>query len=390
MHVDMDAFYAAVEERDDPSLRGQPLVIGADPQSGAGRGVVSTANYEARRYGIGSAQPISQAYRACPEANFVRPDFTRYKAASRQVMHVLGQYADVLQIAGLDEAYLDITAASHGDWTKARSLARSLKACVKRSTGLTCSIGVAPNKAVAKIASDHRKPSGITVVTPASVTGFLAPQPVSRINGCGPKTAARLQDMDIHTIHDLANADAAALAQHFGNHGAWLQAVAKGHDERPVAASRGPPKSASQERTFARDEDNPDTVIQAAQRLLRRLLGDRKHAFATLGVKVRYSDFSTYTRDHTFPVPLDPDHDDAPHIASATLAVLLGPLLDGRPVRLVGVRLGNLCQRTGQRPLSRFGCRVRAPYHIASPAGAHVDIRPMTSQRHRTHQHVLT
>lgn len=360
-HVDMDAFYASVHTREDPRLADVPLVVGADPRGGRGRGVVTTCNYHARRFGLHSAMPISKAYALCPQATFIRPDFSRYKPASQEVMEVLADYADVLQVVGMDEAYLDVTETTGGDWQRASSLARSLQAAVKRRTGLGCSIGVAPSKSVAKIASDHRKPHGVTVVAPGDVASFLDPLPVRLINGCGPKTAARLEEWGVPTVGELARAERTFLVERFGSHGAWLHDVANGIDDREVSASRGPGKSRGNERTYGRDQRDMDVVRASARKLLHGLLdsSDRR-AFSTVTVKLRYHDFTTLTRSHTLSVPLDPDGDQRP-LAMATVESLLDPLLDGRAVRLVGVRLSGFCARTGQRSLTGYGVRLPEP-----------------------------
>ncbi len=380
-HVDMDAFYAAVEARRRPELAQVPVVIGADPRGGRGRGVVSTANYPARRYGIGSAMPISEAYRRCPTAVFLRPDFPLYKEASRAVMEVLEDYADILQVVGMDEAYLDVTEACGGDFDRARGLARSLQSAVRRATGLSCSVGVAPNKSVAKIASDHRKPHGVTCVRPREVKGFLAPLPTKAINGCGPRSVERLAAMDILTVGQLAEMDPGTLETQFGSHGRWLHAVATGRDDRPVVAGRGPPKSMGNERTYPRDEGDGDAVRDTAKRLLEDLLaaaGRRGLAFATLSVKMRYRDFTTLTRADTSPAAMDAADPDTLATALARLDGLLMPLLDGRAVRLVGVRLQGLtaCR---QRTLAGFGLRAEA-----RPPALHRPARPSQSSRQVT------
>lgn len=369
-HVDMDAFYAAVEMRDDPRLRTVPVVIGADPRGGQGRGVVCTANYPARKYGIRSAMPISQAYRLAPHAVYIRPDFSKYGPASDTVMQVLERYADVLEVIGLDEAYLDVTARCTRpdgslDWDLATCVARSLQAAVARETGLSCSVGVAPCKAVAKIATDRRKPHGVTPVRPEEVRTFLDPLPVRCISGCGPKTAAALNEDGIRTIGDLAAASPEDLEHRFGSHGRWLHQLALGLDARPVVADHGPRKSRGNETTFLRDEARPERVLKLAADLLEETLDvhDRRdrRAFTTLTVKVRYSDFTTLTRAHTEPVPFEMDRSDTPARAWAVAKALLEPLLDGRQVRLVGVRLTNFLEPTGQRPLSAYGFGVVEP-----------------------------
>lgn len=366
-HLDMDAFYASVHAREDPRLAEVPLVVGADPKGGRGRGVVSTANYPARRYGIHSAMPISKAHALCPEAVFIRPRFALYRPASHEVMAVAQRYADILQVVGLDEAYLDVSERTGGDWGMARSLARSLQAAVRRETGLGCSIGVAASKSVAKIASDHRKPHGITLVHPDDTDAFLDPLPVVLINGCGPKTAARLEEWEIRTIGDLARMDRDFLQGRFGSHGTWLHDVANGHDPRRVVADRDPSKSRGNERTFPRDERTGNPVMDAARRLLAGLLEGRdRRAFSTMTVKLRYADFTTLTRSHTLSVPLEPDMQEAPGLARATIESLLEPLLNGRPVRLVGVRLSGFSEAAGQRALTEFG--LDRPSAASAPA----------------------
>ncbi|MES2154977.1 MAG: DNA polymerase IV [bacterium] len=358
-HVDMDAFYASVEVRDDPSLRGVPLVVGADPRGGKGRGVVCTASYEARKYGIKSAMPIAQAYRLAPHARFIPPDFSKYGPASDAVMQVLERYAGTMECVGLDEAYLDVTERCGGDWDAARSLAHSLQAAVRRETRLSCSIGVAPSKSVAKIASDRRKPHGVTVVPPQAVTAFLEPLPVRAANGCGPKTAAALAELGIHTIGQLAQRPRPDLERAFGTHGAWLWQIANGLDDRPVVAEHGERKSRGNETTFLQDERDTKRVVGTAIDLLDESLersGRRDaRAFSTVTVKVRYTGFVTLTRASTAAVPYEPGDPDASKRAKATVAALLEPLLDGRGVRLVGVRLSGFVEPTGQRPLTAFG-----------------------------------
>jgi len=363
LHVDMDAFYAGVEVRDNPALRGVPLVVGADPRGGKGRGVVCTASYEARKFGIKSAMPISQAWRAAPHATFVRPDFKRYVAESRKVMAILARYADQLEVAGLDEAYLDVTERVRGadgtvDWDLARSLGRSLQAAVTRELRLSCSVGIAPNKSCAKVASDARKPHGVFRIRTDEVAAYLEPRPVRVLHGCGPKTAAALAEEGIHTCGDLVRAPADRLAARFGVHGAWLQRVAAGDDPRPVDGDRGERKTRGSETTFFQDERDPAAVRAVADGLLDELLGDMRRdgrAFATLTVKVRYAGFETLTRARTMERPMAADDPLAAPAARATVHALLAPLLGGKAVRLVGVRLSGFSEREGQTALHAFG-----------------------------------
>jgi DNA polymerase IV (DinB-like DNA polymerase) len=371
-HVDMDAFYASVEVRDDPSLKGRPLVIGADPRGGSGRGVVCTASYEARKFGVRSAMPISQAWRLAPHAVYRRPDFSKYGPASDQVMQVLEGYADVLEVVGLDEAYLDVTQRTGGDWDLARSLAHSLQAAVRRQTGLSCSVGIAPNKAVAKVATDQRKPHGVTPVRPEDVRSFLAPLPVRVLSGCGPKTTQALREEGLLTCGDVAGETRDRMERRLGSHGAWLWHLSQGDDPRGVVADHGPRKSRSNETTFARDVAEPERILRAAADLLEETLDhhDRRdgRAFATLTVKLRYEDFTTVTRARTEEVPFETRRGDMPARAWAVARALLEPLLDGRPVRLVGVRLSGFLEATGQQALDAYGAGLPVPVVRLKPA----------------------
>jgi DNA polymerase IV (DinB-like DNA polymerase) len=377
LHVDMDAFYASVEVRDDPSLKGKALVIGADPKGGRGRGVVCTASYEARKYGVRSAMPISQAYRLAPHAVYRPPDFSKYGPASDQVMQVLEGYADVLEVVGLDEAYLDVTERTGGDWGLARSLAHSLQAAVRRQTGLSCSVGVAPNKAVAKVATDQRKPHGVTLVRPEAVRAFLAPLPVRVLAGCGPKTAQALREDGLLSCGDVAAETRERMERRLGSHGAWLWRLAQGEDPRGVVADHGPRKSRGNETTFQRDVADPGRILRAAADLLEETLDahDRRdgRAFATLTVKLRYEDFTTVTRARTEDVPFETRRGDMPARAWAVARALLEPLLDGRPVRLVGVRLSGFAEATGQQALDAYGAGL--------PASPAVRLRPARPEK---------
>ncbi|HUR62236.1 MAG TPA: DNA polymerase IV [Candidatus Thermoplasmatota archaeon] len=383
-HVDMDAFYAAVEVRDDPRLRGVPLVIGSDPQGGRGRGVVCTASYEARAYGIRSAQPISQAWRAAPHATYLRPDFRKYSHESRRVMAILERYAardpqdrPLLQVVGLDEAYLDVTDRCRAlggapDWSMARSVAESLQAAIRREVGISCSVGIGPTKSVAKIASDHRKPHGTTLVRPEEVEGFLSPLAVNKLNGCGPKTAALLREMGLPTIGHLAGTPLGLLESRLGSQGAWLHRMARGDDPRAVTADGGERKSRGNETTFLRDEADPARVREVALGLMEEILEDQAdrdgRPFTTVTVKLRYEDYTTLSRSHSLPVPVDAAEPD--HAAQALHAVqaLLAPLLDGRRVRLVGVRIHNFAAATGQRLLNAFGLASPLPAEPPLPS----------------------
>lgn len=279
----------------------------------------------------------------------------------------------------MDEAYLDVTArctAPDGtlDWSLATSLARSLQAAVARETGLSCSVGIAPNKSIAKIATDRRKPHGVTLAHPDDLRAFLDPLPVRCINGCGPKTAAALIEEGLRTIGDLAGAQPDHLERLFGSHGRWLWRLAQGDDPRPVVADHGPRKSRGNETTFPRDEGRPERVLRVAADLLEETLDhhDRRdrRSFTTLTVKVRYADFTTLTRAHSVEVPFEMDRADTPSRAWATAKALFDPLLDGRAVRLVGIRLSNFLDPTGQQPLTAYGIGAGQPLVRAKPREA--------------------
>ncbi|HEY7588555.1 MAG TPA: DNA polymerase IV [Thermoplasmata archaeon] len=341
LHVDMDAFYAAVEMREHPDLEGKPVVVGADPRDGFHRGVVLTANYEARRYGVHSAMPCTQALRLCPDAVFVPPHFDSYVQVSHEVMETLRRFADRLEPSGIEEGYLDVTARTNGSIPHAADLAREIKAAIRKEHRLTCSVGVATSKAVAKIASDFHKPDGLTVVQPDRVIAFLAPMPVRKVPGVGPKTAERLKEIGIETIADVQQHARDDLVETFGAFGEYLHDVAHGRDSEEVVVPTGPPESISTETTFGGDLDAYDVLWPELESLARSLHGqlhEEKYAFRTVTLKVRYSDFETHTRSRSLRIhtaDLDP-------ILILAQQMLKEILASGRKIRLLGVRLSNL------------------------------------------------
>lgn len=298
LHVDMDAFYAAIEQRDRPELRGRPVIIGADPKGGRGRGVVSTASYEARRFGVGSAMPVSQAYRQCPDGVFIFPDMEKYAAVSREVMAILRRFTDVVEPLSIDEAFLDVT-GSRRALGSGEEIAKALKATVRAETGLTASVGVASSKLLAKVASDMRKPDGLVVVPPGTEARFLAPLPVRRLWGVGPKTEEQLARLGVTTIGELAGLDPAALERRVGHHGLDLRLLAQGIDDRAVVAHPVDAKSVGAEHTF--DSDTGDvarlrrTLLDLSDGVARRL---RHHDYKARTVTLKYRDetFQTLTR----------------------------------------------------------------------------------------------
>ena len=302
LHVDMDAFYAAVEERDRPELRGKPVIIGADPKGGAGRGVVSTANYEARKFGVGSAMPISTAYRLCPQGIYLAPDMAKYSAVSDEIREVFEEFTDLVEPISVDEAFLDVTASVRlfGD---GEAIARKIKARIRQKTKLTASVGVATAKLVAKIASDLRKPDGLVVVPPGAEAAFLAPLPVRRLWGIGPKMEERLAKLGVHTIGQLAEARKLSL---LGTHGHDLQRLARGEDARLVVADRGAAKSVSVEHTFDVDEGDRAKLRRALLRLadeLSRRLRAESLAGRTITLKYRDETFRTTTHARSLKTP---------------------------------------------------------------------------------------
>ena len=350
LHLDMDAFFAAVEEMDNPSLRGKPVVVGADPKGGRGRGVVSTANYEARKYGIHSAMPISEAYRRCPHAVFLPVRGHRYAEISRQIMAILRQYTPLVEPLSIDEAFLDLTHTLkiHGDPV---AVAREIKSRIRREVGdLTASIGIAPNKFLAKIASDLEKPDGLVVVGEDQIEAFLWPLPVSRLWGVGKKTQPVLEALGIRTIGDLARFPKEELVEHFGSFGARLWELAHGVDDRPVVPA-SEAKQVSREHTFEQDVGDLEVVERTLLALVDRVtrtLRDEGVRGRTVTLKIRLEDFSTFTRSRTLSEPTD---------RFAVVAEVARDLLhrfrrEGKRVRLIGVGVSNL--ERGARQLSLF------------------------------------
>lgn len=338
-HLDLDAFFAAVEELDDPSLRERPLVVGGDPH---GRGVVATANYAARRFGIHSAMSCAEARRRCPHATFVRPRHSRYRDVSRAVWSSIRAIAPVVEQTGIDEGYVDLTEQA-ADSLSARTLAEAIQTAVRGTTQLTCSIGIGPSKVVAKIASDRRKPAGITVVPRGREAAFLAPLDVRTLPGVGPRAEARLRPAGVATIGALAALGEDELRTLLpGKLGLELRDRARGVDPRPVHPVSEPPVSISHEETFDRDVAERDRLHEELRRMaesLSRRLHERGLLARTVTTKLRYGDFTTRTRSATLPAAID----DAERI-HALACELLDRALEQRPgaLRLVGVGVSGL------------------------------------------------
>jgi DNA polymerase-4 len=336
LHCDMDCFYAAVHMRDDPSLRGLPVVIGGSPE---GRGVVAAASYEARAFGIRSATPAARAVRLCPQAVFIKPDFARYREESQRVFAIFRDFTEIVQPVSIDEAYLDVSDCLEA-WGSATAVAQAIRRRVREERGLTVSVGVAPNRLLAKIASDRDKPDGLTVVRPSQVQAFLDPLPVRNLPGVGPATERRLRQLGVETIAELRALPLDLLERRMGRHGAGLYRYARGHDERPVRIHRER-KSLSAERTYATDLTSLEQMDEQLGRLAERVAGGlakRELSARTVTLKVRYDDFTTLTRSHTLVAPTA----DAAELAEQARRLLRKSEAGRRAVRLLGVGGSNL------------------------------------------------
>jgi len=338
MHVDLDAFYASVEQLRRPELRGKPVIVGGAGVEGE-RGVVAAASYEARPFGVRSAMPLGRARRLCPNAVFVPCDFPAYREASKSVFAILDRYSPVIEPIALDEAYLDLT-GEEALLGPPDTVAHRLRDEVKTRCGLDLSIGVASCKLVAKVASELRKPRGLVVVAPGSEAAFLAPLPLAKLPGCGPATAVRLERVGVRTIGDLAAHPDPLLGELFGQYGRLLGAHARGIDPSPVMPP-GDPKSISREVTFDRDLRDTGKVRATALGLLQDVAHSlRAHGLSarTVVLKIRYQPFETLSRQATLPYPTDRDD----QLASALRQLLETQLDPSRAIRLIGAGVSNL------------------------------------------------
>jgi DNA polymerase IV (DinB-like DNA polymerase) len=347
-HVDMDHFFAAVEEREHPEYKGKPVVIGADPKEGKGRGVVSTCNYEARKYGIHSGMPISRAWKLCPHAVYLPVNHKLYEKVSSRIMEILRKYADKFEQWGIDEAFLDVSSKVK-NYEEARWLAQRIKREIYEKEGLTCSIGVGPNKLVAKIASDFKKPDGLTVVKETEVEKFFAPLPVNKLLWVGKKTAQKLNAMGIKTIGDLAGYDPSVLAEKFGVWGTQIYLFAHGIDRSEVQ-ERFEIKSISRDTTFEEDTSDINLILETLDALaedVHKQLVESKFTCKTVTVKIRYENFETHTHSKTLPF-LTNQLSDIQKTAHELIEKFLRP---HRKFRLVGIRLSNLVSSEKQKKL---------------------------------------
>lgn len=351
-HLDMDAFFAAIEERDNPRFKGRPIVVGSDPEGGKGRGVVSTANYAARKYGIHSALPISAAWRLSEEAKrkglppavFTGGHMDRYGAASNEIMKIVRGFAPLAEEASIDEAYIDLSFA--GTFKKAEQLCKKIKKEIEKREKLTCSIGLGPNKLIAKIASDMQKPDGLTVVSADKAEAFLEPLNIRKIPGIGPKTEIALNKMGIRTVKDLKTLPLSKIKGLMGKWGEDLYRKARGIDDSPVS-NEYEAKSIGEQETFHEDSRDPNFMVDRIRELssgvIKRLGRSDFANYRAIGITVRFSDFETKTRAKTLTMPAS----DAKTLEFEALRLFL-PFLDKREnpkqkaIRLVGVKIEKL------------------------------------------------
>ena len=342
IHVDMDAFYASVEQRDDPALRGKPVAVG-----GGHRGVVMAASYEARKYGVRSAMPSVTAKRRCPELIFVKTRFDVYRSVSHQIREIFQHYTDLIEPLSLDEAYLDVT-EDRLRLGSARAIAEDIRRRIREETGLTASAGVSYCKFIAKLASDHRKPDGLCVITPERGPEFVASLPVARFHGVGPVTAKKMESLGIVTGADLRDWSLPALQAHFGSSADWYWRICRGIDEREVKPDR-PYKSVSAERTFDEDLRDPDRLAAELERIAGYAWDRVKRAEVcgrTVTLKVKFGDFTIITRSKSFASPV-PDL-EAFGAAGQSLLSALHPLSKG--IRLLGLGLHSLNEVNSEVP----------------------------------------
>jgi DNA polymerase IV (DinB-like DNA polymerase) len=336
LHVDMDYFFAQIEERENPQFKGKPVVVGADPKGGRGRGVVSTANYEARKYGIKSGMPISKAYQFCPNAIFLPVNIELYEKVSDKIMEIVKKYSPVCEIVSLDEAYLDISFCKN--WKEAENLGKKLKKEIFEKEKLTCTVGIGPNKTVAKLAAEKAKPNGLKVVKPDEVEKFLDPLDIDDLPGIGPKTAEKLRKIGINKIFELKKISKEKLKEMFGKVGERIWERARGIDEEPVSPEEVI-KSIGRQITFERDTRNPRLIFGTFEKLIKEIhdeLIENNFSFRTITVICRYKGFETHTKSKT----LKESSKDFEILKRESKKLLLKFFLENKkPIRLIGLRV---------------------------------------------------
>ncbi len=335
IHIDMDAFYASIEQRDNPGLKGKPVIVGGSPE---GRGVVAAASYEARKYGIHSAMPTWKAIKLCKNINIIRPNFEKYVTASRKINQIFREYTDIIEPLSLDEAYLDVT-ENKMEIPTATEVAIHIKEQIKKELNLTASAGVAPNKLLAKIASDLNKPDGIAIIKPHQVKAFMLELSVKRIWGVGKVTQNKLADMDVVTCGDLQKYSRETLMNRFGKFGKMLYLFARGIDDRPVITQRER-KSIGAETTFHEDQNNMEFIKESLLNQVNRIhkrLTEKELKGRTITIKVRYADFTQTTRSKT----INDLTDNLDEIYSISEELLYKTEAGNRDIRLIGVSIKN-------------------------------------------------
>ncbi len=336
LHFDMDYFFAQIEERENPHFKGKPIVVGADPKGGRGRGVVSTANYEARKFGIKSGMPISKAFKLCPKAIFLPPNIEFYQKVSEKIMEIAKKYSLIFEQISLDEAYLDISFLR--SFKKAKKLGEKLKKEIFKKERLTCTVGIGPNKLVAKIATNQAKPNGLLVITPKKVKSFLAPLDIEEIPGIGPKTAKKLKSLGIKTISQLRKLSKEKLKKMFGKVGEWFFEAARGIDREPIL-KKEIVKSVGKQITFEKDTRDPKIIFGEFEKILKAVFQELKEnnfSCKKISVICRYFDFETHSKSKTFKKKTK----NFKLIKREAEKFLLKFLLESeKPLRLIGLRL---------------------------------------------------
>jgi DNA polymerase IV (DinB-like DNA polymerase) len=340
LHCDLDCFFAAVEIRDNPQYQGKPVIIGADPKEGKGRGVVSTCSYEARKFGLHSGMPISQAFQRCPHGIYLRPSFHKYSEVSISVMHILRKHSANFQQIGNDEAYIELTDIC-SSYEEVNQIALLIQKEISESLGITISIGIAPTKSLAKIASDCNKPNGITVFRPDNYKEILRNMDITRIPGIGKKSKVYFYRKGIKKIGDIFNTPVHKMIRLFGEHGKWIWNVVNGFDNRKVKEFHGDRKSISAERTFYSDTDDFKDILSKLEDINKRIHKSIKKyniTYKTITLKIRFEGYQTYTRSKTLPYPIQ----DENLVIKVVLELIQQFSNINKKVRLVGIKLSNL------------------------------------------------
>ncbi len=353
LHVDMDSFYTAVEKREKPELKDKPVIIIESPTHNLERGAVAACSYEARRFGVKSGMPASAAHRLCPDGVYLEPNHPLYEEVSHRIMDILRSYADIVEEASIDEAYLDITSRT-ADYTAAEKTAREIKRAIKRKEDLTCSIGVAPNKTIAKIASDHQKPDGLTVVTPDEAKKFLEPLSVNKIPGVGRKTTEELSNLGVKTVGDLARASKAILVERFGKNGAWMWDAANGVDETPVQEVEK--KSIGRLRTLDEDTKDWEKIRKALEPMIDEVHSQAEEEgvlYQNIGITVIFEDYQLRSKSKTLR-----EHTSSKQAIEETAQHLVRAFeSDSRKIHRIGIKVANLKQKQqqyGETPLDNY------------------------------------